>query len=329
MNSKFPGFKPVVAKDFEWHSDGTDSQFLQRRAIGAEVANGSGEGLNAGQHDLYIWATVKIEEPDVTLIKLRDMLKLVLMLLRFQHPEVACTYSWDGDLSPFIHYHSPRNHEEAMRWAEDLVHVQVGTKTGLKIRDELQEAGKAGRLVMPLEIYLVAPVSAVDGALGNANVEFVFRTNHLSTDGIGIRLMVGEIFRMLGTSEDMARIVRNIRWGDEYKNLAPPLLSVLGDNQAISGADFEKNSMTYAQSASLAMVSASCAHAACKGSSNGRTENVEVKSTAGPWITSDHFPHILGRRIKCDKCCSERSAGIKFYHYSPCACRYSSCFSEI
>jgi 15-O-acetyltransferase Tri3 len=131
------------------------------------------------------------------------------------------------------------------------VHVRVGNESGLDIRDEIQTEGLKSEVdSRPLNIYLVAPLSNIDVALGDTAVEVVFRTNHLSSDGISIRLVVGDILRMLSSSED----AKDVTWGDENKNLAPSLLSVLGDNQALNGDEFESSSVSYMGSVSRIMV---------------------------------------------------------------------------
>lgn len=131
--------------------------------------------------------------------------------------------------------------------------MRIGTETGLHIRDQIQAEKQGNEAPKPLDIYLVASISNIDATLGNTKVELVFRTNHLSSDGISIRLVVGDILRMLGSST-LSDDIRNISWGDEHKNLGPPLLSVLSDNQATSGQEFETSSASYMESVRRIMV---------------------------------------------------------------------------
>lgn len=244
---------PLVARNHEWRVSQHDPEILERRAVGAEVPNGTGELTRAGANDLYIWATVRFKEPSTTLTALREKLREVLILLRSQHPEIGCTYRWDGDNNPFILYRSLKDLHEAASWADHILHVRIGTETGLHIRDQIQAEKQGNEAPKPLDIYLVASISNIDATLGNTKVELVFRTNHLSSDGISIRLVVGDILRMLGSST-LSDDIRNISWGDEHKNLGPPLLSVLCDNQATSGQEFETSSASYMESVRRIMV---------------------------------------------------------------------------
>jgi 15-O-acetyltransferase Tri3 len=103
MGANFPRFPPLVAEDYNWHTCKTDPSILQRRAVGAEVPNGSGELTQAGANDLYVWATLQFDDPNTTLTSLRAKFTVfVLPLLRYDHPEIGCSYVWDGDKSPFI-----------------------------------------------------------------------------------------------------------------------------------------------------------------------------------------------------------------------------------
>lgn len=244
---------PLVAGNHEWRVSQHDPGILERRAIGAEVPNGTGELTRAGANDLYIWATVQFKDPNITLIALQEKMKEVLILLRSQHPEIGCTYRWDGDNNPFIQYRSLKDLNEAASWADHILHVRIGNEIGLQIRDQIQAEKQENEVPKPLDIYLVASISEIGATLGNAKVELVFRTNHLSSDGISIRLVVGDILRILGSST-LSDDLRNISWGDEHKNLGPPLLSVLGDNQATSGQEFETSSASYMESVRRIMV---------------------------------------------------------------------------
>jgi hypothetical protein len=105
----------------------------------------------------------------------------------------------------------------------------------------------------PLDIYLVAPISNIDATLDSTKVDLVSRTNHLSSDGISVRLVVGDILRTLG-SRTLSNDIRNISWDDEHKNLCPPLLSVLGGNQATSRQKFETSCAYYMESVRCIMI---------------------------------------------------------------------------
>ncbi|KAF3392149.1 hypothetical protein DPV78_010718 [Talaromyces pinophilus] len=248
--SQIPPMPPLVPAEFDWQTSSTDSTIRQRRATGAENIVGIEKSNAAGANDLYLISSVQFADPSLTLSKLQGKVERALVKHRFEHPEIGQTAVWEeGQISALIQYKPLKSNEEALAWAQGIVHVRAGKETGLEIRTEheikrFQEQSGPAKAVI---VDIVAPVDSLNAPLGSTNVEFVFHTNHLYFDGISKRIFVGDFFRYLAeTTDDLPEL----KWGEEVKNLGAPVLSLLKEGTSISGPEFDA---TLGQYAGIAM----------------------------------------------------------------------------
>lgn len=251
---QLPPIPPLVAAEYDWQTSPTDSTVHQRRAIGAENIVGLEKSNAAGANDLYLISSVQFTDSNLTLSKLKEKVERALVKHRYEHPEIAQTGLWEeGQLSALIQYKPLKSNEEALTWAQGIVHVRAGKETGLEIRTEheikrFQEKTGSAKAVV---VDIVAPVDGLDAPLGSTNVEFVFHSNHLYFDGISKRIFVGDFFRYLADTDGE---LPDLKWGEEVKNLGAPVLSLLKDGTPTSGPEYDATFGQYVGGAMRALV---------------------------------------------------------------------------
>lgn len=256
---QMPPIPPLVPAEFNWQTSSTDSTIRQRHSAGAETIVGLEKSNAAGANDLYLISSVQFADSALTLSKLKGKVERALVKHRFEHPEIGQTAAWEeGQLSTLIQYKPLKSNEEALAWAQAIVHVRAGKENGLEIRTEheikrFQEQSGPAKSVI---IDIVAPVDGLDTPLGSTSVEFVFHTNHLYFDGISKRIFVGDFFRYLAETTDE---LPELKWGEEVKNLGAPVLSLLKEGTPTTGPEFDATLGQYVGTSMRAMVCPSLA----------------------------------------------------------------------
>nr|ALV66156.1 acetyltransferase [Trichoderma brevicompactum] len=241
MGSKLPELPKLSPENHRWEKSKVYPRVLQRRGIGSEAIVGLERSNRRGQYDLYLLATLRtahVSTPTpISLSYLKEKLELALLVMRFEHPECACTVTWDDQVPPIIQYASPEDDEEALMWAKSSVHTRTTPQTGFDVRYEIE--GKRQELDQdnmepsrPIVIYLISNVTNENAQLtSRATVDVLLHMNHLFWDGISARMFTGDLFRELNKF-----IISNeqeppkLQWGTEASNLSVPVLDALKIN---------------------------------------------------------------------------------------------------
>ena len=248
---------PALApKAHRWEKSNTNEHGIQRRSVGAEAIVGL-EGHNRrGQYDLYMVATLETVIPItsatvLTLAHLKEKFELALLAARFQHPECAATVSWDEHVSAIISYQPPKNNVAALAWAKDCIHIQPTAKSAYDVWGELEMERSANNVIIPsksFEVFLLANVPHQDARIpAGAAVDVLIHTNHLFWDGISCRMFVGDLLRSLRDflSLPVGQSAPKLNWGQEVKNLCPPILDSLSIDVETLGTEFDNKCKEY------------------------------------------------------------------------------------
>lgn len=245
---------PLVPEDYQWQQSPTDPSLWRRRAIGTENMVGIQPKNIRGQYDLFFSSTVEFYNNGLTLASLEQKIQKALLHLRFQHPEVAHTVSWDKTGVIWIQSQVTNEQEQLNAWARSTVAVEKSDRSAEDICDAIE---KQRRVESPVEarsvtIFVAAPVDSMESVLGNTTIQFLFHVNHLYFDGISIRLLVGDLFRALG-AQLSGNNNSSAKSGPD--NLPPPVLDILRQDQGISGSEYETGLDTFMKSTARGMVS--------------------------------------------------------------------------
>ncbi|RGP73138.1 3-acetyltrichothecene 15-o-acetyltransferase [Fusarium longipes] len=244
----------LVPELYRWKSTGPNNRQIQRRAVGAEAIVGLKDKNKKALYDLYIAASLRNVAPtskSLTLQKLKEMFEMALLDARFEHPECACTVSWDDEVPAIITYESPESQESARFWARDCVHIRPTSKSALDLWGKLEQERAATNDSMPsksIEIFLLSDVLDNHTPIPHGTaVEVLVHSNHLFWDGIGCRKFVGDVFRLLGNyiGVTASSRVNELQWGHEIQNLNPPIVDSLKLNVRTLGTEFDDKCTEY------------------------------------------------------------------------------------
>ncbi|KAH6993516.1 15-O-acetyltransferase [Fusarium venenatum] len=245
---------PLVPELYRWQSIGSDGRQVQRRSVGAEAIVGLEDMNRRALYDLYIATSLRNVAPAstcLTLRNLKDMFELALLDARFEHPECACTVSWDNEVPAIITYESPESNEPARAWAKDCVHVRPTAKSALDLWSEMEEGRAAANdntPSKPIELFLLSDVPTDSTPIPQgAAVDILFHSNHLFWDGIGCRKFIGDLFRLVGNYVDCSAgfETQKIQWGQEIKNLSPEVVDSLKLDVNTLGREFDDKCTEY------------------------------------------------------------------------------------
>lgn len=252
MSASSSALPPLVPALYRWESTGPRQ--VQRRCVGAEAIVGLEEKNRRSLYDLFIATSLRNVAPastSLTLRNLKDMFELALVEGRFEHPESACTVSWDDKVAAIISYESPKSDESARDWARGCVHVQPTAKSAIDLWTEMEEgraAAKDNTPSKPIELFLLSDVPTDSTPIPQgATVDILFHSNHLFWDGIGCRKFIGDLFRLVGNhiGLDDGAETHKIQWGQEIKNLSPPVVDSLKLDVSTLGTEFDDKCTEY------------------------------------------------------------------------------------
>ncbi|OIW25261.1 15-O-acetyltransferase Tri3 [Coniochaeta ligniaria NRRL 30616] len=246
-----PTLPDLTPQTYRWHSSPDSPHTVRRLANGTEAWVGIKAENAKGQYDFYIntslriantWitppsATLPLASPvaSLSLAGLKEKLAVALVLVG--HAEIGCLAVWpeDGGVTPWIEYVMPRTTGEALARARATVEVRVGGLSGFDLRAQLEAQRRGGDVPEPaasVRLYLLADV--VDETVPlreGTGVELLAHFNHVFWDGISARMIVGELFVLLGqTMEwDQERVLSKTEteWSDVLgMGLSEPILDV-------------------------------------------------------------------------------------------------------
>ncbi|KAI9733072.1 MAG: trichothecene 15-O-acetyltransferase [Cirrosporium novae-zelandiae] len=239
-----PQIPPLNLDNYEWRPSPSDPLLYQRRSCGSEATVGLKEPNERGEYDLYFGCPVQFHQGVSTLGDLERHVKTTWKKFRFSHPEVTYTPGYDDQVTCLVQYRIPKNPEEVERWAEETVVVHTTDKNYTDLRQELEEKRKAAEVSEASKgftIHIAAPVAKSD-SLDGKDVLFIFHLNHITTDGMGIRVLVGQFFRdlalQLSGGGDFS--IEGLQWADTVKNLPPAYLAVRKPDIDLNGPKYEQ-----------------------------------------------------------------------------------------
>jgi hypothetical protein len=260
-------FPPLVRENHRWEISKTNPRLAQRRGLGFEVIVGFEQLNRRGQYDLYLTSTLQtVDSPTSTplsLAYLKEKFELALIEARFEHPECACSPRWDDQPNPIFEYESPENDEAALQWAKGIVHAKPNSESSQQVwydyEKERQETPieerQAGK---PIEVFLVSNVSNEDAPLPQgASVDVLFHMNHLYWDGIGARIFVGYLLRLLNNfiGAPAGQSPAKKSWGSEMSNFHEAPMDAMKIQVESLGPEFENRSHQYVKTLMQSMVS--------------------------------------------------------------------------
>ncbi|KAL8835235.1 MAG: hypothetical protein Q9170_003397 [Blastenia crenularia] len=242
--AQLPPIAPIEPGEYKWKQLDSDPSIWQRRSCGAETIVGIQENMAKGEYDLFYAATAELRAGKHTLYDVKLAARAAWRLLRHQEPQIAGTPASDGQVRALLQYRIPQSEEEVNGWLDRTVLVEASERTPMVIRNAHEEERKRKNLGASesAAIYVAASVQDEKTALGQTELRFLFRVNHLFFDGIGFRCMIACFFR--GLAAELARSSSSnkaLDWKQSADNLPPAYINLLIPEQHISGPEFDKS----------------------------------------------------------------------------------------
>ncbi len=240
---EIPPLPPINLDEYRWKQSETEPGLWQRRACGAEAIVGIESHNKRGENDLFTSATVQLSNGNLTLKQVQQAAQRAWLVLRSKHPQIACSVAHDGQVKCLVQYRAPKDDKEAQGWAERTVIAKASKRGHLDVRDVYIKdlLANGPKSADATTIHIAASVPELESPLQDAEVSFVFHSNHLYYDGIGLREMIGAFFRDLAIElgRDSSVPAEKVNWEKSVQNLTPACAELLGSGQEISGPSFD------------------------------------------------------------------------------------------
>jgi hypothetical protein len=167
--------------------------------------------------------------------------------LRWECPELVLSASvdhgaagghGDGDGGRFVEFHVPEDEEEVENWGRRT--LIFGSSPESLAFDELRTAlcEKKGDASEPAFLYLHALTS--DSERNVTKLNFLINMDHLVTDGIGIRILLGKFLRLFTGFLSHSTVRQERDWARCAENLSPAWTLIMNKAQRTSGPDYEE-----------------------------------------------------------------------------------------
>ena len=166
--------------------------------------------------------------------------KAAWRLLRFEVPELVVLAGYWPDGEAYMQYQEPASEEEVREWVERTTHFDCG-KQGLDFQLLLENIRrkKEGHDSDQVSLFFHPVVEGNDGLV--RRIDFVLNADHQVTDGIGIRILLHHFLVFL--AESLSRnpaLEDSSNWKERVSNLTPPWISLVNENQLLSGPEYER-----------------------------------------------------------------------------------------
>lgn len=241
---------PIKVDEYRWRSPPNDPRLRVRRACATEAMFGIEASNQNGENDFFIAATVHFYASSAgsKILTLRDLERMTqssLVQLRVSQPQVAVSLSWDKQGKCMLQYRTPKVVDEVHHWAASIVTAEAKLQSPIDMRDQVEEKKNQESSMSnnnAITVYISSPVTALDAALENSEVHYLFRFNHCLFDGIAARQIVAMLFQSLVAemSDSSLNKYEDIDWKQSASNLPPAFVELMDSEQDLCGPRFDR-----------------------------------------------------------------------------------------
>lgn len=250
MASRVRRMPPIKVDEYRWQSPPNDPTLRVRRTCATEAMFGIQASNQLGENDFFIAATVHFHAPfsGSEIFTLRDLERKTqssLVQLRVSQPQVAVTLSWDKQGKCLLQYRAPKDMDEVHHWAASIVTAEANLCSPMELRDQVEEKKKQRASMSnsnAIMVYISAPVSALNTALENSEIHYLFRFSHCLFDGIAARQVATMLFQNLVAEISVSSVSKHedIDWKQSTSNVTPAFVELMDSQQDLSGPRFDR-----------------------------------------------------------------------------------------
>ena len=230
---KLPALNPSA---YAWEQSLQSKLVLQRKALAGEWS-----WIPKVDNAIFISGSLHLNSP-TTHRRLHGAANKAWRALRFEVPELVVSSGMCGkDGQAFMQYQAPGNEEEIAHWIQRSSRFQHGVQK-LEFNDLRAKLVHIRGSQYTDRTFLLAHAQAQDQDDESVScAQIILYVDHTVTDGIGIRIIFGKYLTLLasylGKSPNAPQVQLN--WEDSARNLYAPWISLMNEEQIISGPEYE------------------------------------------------------------------------------------------
>ncbi|RDL37251.1 uncharacterized protein BP5553_04684 [Venustampulla echinocandica] len=190
-------------------------------------------------HEIFVSGLLAFETP-LPSCTLYSAVRQAWQALLFEVPELQARAVVAEDGNAYMQYRTPQDRHEVEEWAHRTAVFDYGDQSldfkGLRENILIRKGDSSDPAFLLLYLEKES-----DGNKPLDHVHIILNTDHEITDGIGTRILFGKYLSLLSSciSEPQLGLVM-YDWAESSKNLSPPWISIMNQDQAISGSEFEE-----------------------------------------------------------------------------------------
>ncbi|KAG4437997.1 hypothetical protein IFR05_006537 [Cadophora sp. M221] len=231
---------------YGWQQSPQDLSLWQRRALSNECM---WFPRPKDLHELFICTSIALNSP-IPRPTLDPAAAQAWQILRFQVPELALTAhaacskddAGAGDPAVYMQYQTPQSQVEVDAWIDRTSHFEFGQ--GMQAFKDLRAKILLKKYKHDSDktfLFLRAQNQNNSNDLVD-NVQIMLYADHQVVDGTGIKILLGKYLSLLASalSKPAEKLQVGIKWHESYKNLSPPWIQHMNEDQVTSGPEYEE-----------------------------------------------------------------------------------------
>lgn len=225
---------PIDITKYKWRHSPQNPNVWQRKALARE---NHWYTRPVSLRGLFIGGSVSLAtETDLDVF--RRAAEAAWLRVRFEHPELAMTSEAGTDGQVWVKCPIAQCEEDAQSWVKKTLSVEP-TENEYSFHGTRMEAWKNDEScsnMLRLHFPCADPASSI------LFFYFTFRLDHHFVDGVGGRMVVGSFFKFLANNlcQESSLPSSDLKWQESLKNLAPPWIEMMNEDQELNGSAFDK-----------------------------------------------------------------------------------------
>lgn len=229
--------------DYEWKQLSESPTIRRRRPLGNEAMWLT---RPKDDRDIFVWASLSFKDP-IERSPLKSAFESAWKQLRLEIPELELTTGPNPeDGSAYMQYRTPRSEEDVNKWVKQtssFTSWQEHTRFP-RLRKQLIKWKRNNEEKAIL--FAHAEVEDENSDLVR-NLQLMVYVDHLITDGIGARILLGRYLSHLAysisTSFDAFRSIFRPDWTENHNKLSRPWICFMNFERELSGTQYEEGAL--------------------------------------------------------------------------------------
>jgi hypothetical protein len=231
-------FPPLDPQKYQWKQL-NGSVYWRRSAL-------AGETMWAQRpkeyHQIFLASSLTLSSP-ILYSKWQSIVKECWLHLRYENPDIGVTAQIAEDGHVYMLAQAPHDDSEAIQWCDATLFLDnQGERLGFNdLKNRLEFLKGERELHQAYILFNTIP----DDNETIKQVDLMLNLHHQITDGIGIRILLSKYLSILSTmlmhpTSSTGVDKPTFNWSESLTSLSPPWISVMNEEQCLSGPEYEK-----------------------------------------------------------------------------------------